>query len=506
MDRESAANAGSVVSVANIQSCEVGMTLKDVWVKGLGKKRGAPYLFLDGAQAVRAGFAPGERFDVQVDGERVTLTKCPDGARTVSFRKRGDKQWPVIDINSKELLAGFEGMDAVRVVVGRGCVYLLPLASEAKKVERLGRIRSKIANGQPLVMGSLSHGGGVLSHAIHQGLLDGGLDASLAFANEIREDLLDHASEHNDAWGQETAALAMPMQELAQDEWLLSRLPKLDILEMGLPCSGASKAGIAKRSLEKMEDHPEVGHLVHAALVILNKVQPAVVLLENVPDYSGTASAQILRHQMRDMGYDTHEAVLEGRDFGALENRVRWCMVAVTRGVSFSFDRLAPAVKVVRLLGDVIDRDIGPEHPSWSRFDHLKVKRERDEAKGSGFKMQFVDASSSSVPTLRKGYHKGGSTDPLLRHPNDPDLYRLLTHVEHALVKGVPPHLIEGLSKTIAHQLLGQGIVYEPFRAVGERIAQSLARFADGSALLEVERDDQDEASEVQSRRQRYVG
>lgn len=459
------------------------MAIKDVWVKGIGKKRGAPYLTLDAAQAVRAGFAPGERFDVEVDGQRVRITKSADGARTVSVRRRGDKELPVIDINSKELLAGFEGMDAVRVVVGPECVYLLPLASEAKKVERLQRIRGKLERGEALTMGSISHGGGVLSHAIHQGMIDAGLDATLEFANEIREDLLAHAREHNDAWSESTAALSLPMQEMAQDEWLLSTLPKLDILEMGLPCSGASKAGVAKRGLSKMEDHPEVGHLVHSALVILNKVQPVVVLLENVVDYSHSASAQILRQQMRDMGYDTHEAVLEGRDFGALENRIRWCMVAVTRGVDFSFESLAPSVRVVKVLGDVLDRSIGPDHASWGAFQHLKDKRERDEAKGSSFRMQFIDEDSTSVPTLRKGYHKAGSTDPLLRHPTDPERFRLLTEVEHALVKGVPPHLIEGLSKTIAHQLLGQGIVYEPFRAVGERIALELIRFAEQSGI-----------------------
>lgn len=205
---------------------------------------------------------------------------------------------------------------------------------------------------------------------------------------------------------------------------------------------------------------------------------------------------------MRDMGYDTHEAVLEGRDFGSLENRVRWCMVAVTRGVDFNFERLAPRLNVVKVLGDVIDRTIAEDDPSWSRFEHLKAKRERDEAKGSSFKMQFVDETSTSVPTLRKGYHKGGSTDPLLRHPSDPEKYRLLTEVEHALIKGVPVHLIEGLSKTIAHQLLGQGIVYEPFRKVGERIAQHLLSYASGEQIDESE----GSSSEVQSRRQRFVG
>jgi DNA (cytosine-5)-methyltransferase 1 len=260
-----------------------------------------------------------------------------------------------------------------------------------------------------------------------------------------------------------------------------------------------------------MEDHPEVGHLVFAALVILNKTQPAIVLLENVPTYASTASAQILRQQLRDMGYTTHEAVLEGKDFGCLENRVRWCLVAATRGVQFDFDALAPTVRIVRRLGEVLDPEIAPDDPRWSQMRGLKDKRIRDEARGNGFKMQVVTADAAQVGTLRKGYHKGGSTDPVLRHPDNPELLRRFTAAEHARIKGVPAHLVAGLSETTAHQLLGQGIVYEPFRAVGQRIGQRLMRAVavarerggDGDGQIGTEEDD---SSEVSLRRQRMTG
>lgn len=455
--------------------------MQDVWIKKIGERRGAPRLFLDVTQAIRAGFSPGESFEVAVDGQRVTLRKSPQGTHTVSKRvDKGGRELPVIDINSKELLAQFDGMDAIRVVVSPTGVHLLPLASEIKKRERLERLMHKMASGAPLTMGSLSHGGGILSHAIHTGLERAGIKASLAFANEIREDLIEHACQANDVWEDSpqgrTAAIVMPMQEAAQDDWLLSQLPKVEILEMGLPCSGASKAGVAKRGLGKMEDHPEVGHLVHSALVILHKVQPGILLLENVRDYATSASAQILRHQLRDMGYDLHEAILEGKDHGSLENRIRWCMVATTKGVDFDFEMLRPRVRIVQRVQDILDPSIGPDDARWRTFQGLKDKRERDEAKGSNFKMQVIHPEDTFVPTLRKGYHKAGSTDPLLVHPTDPNLLRLLTAAEHARAKGIPEHLTEGLSETIAHQLLGQGIVYLPFEDLGDHIGQELKR------------------------------
>ena len=80
------------------------------------------------------------------------------------------------------------------------------------------------------------------------------------------------------------------MQELAFDEWAMKHLPTVEILEAGLPCSGASVAGRAKRSLALAEEHPEVGHLVVSFLMVIARVKPAVVLLENVKQYLTTGS------------------------------------------------------------------------------------------------------------------------------------------------------------------------------------------------------------------------
>lgn len=258
----------------------------DVWVKGIGPHRGAPRVYMDGVQASRTGLSPGDSIQVYQEDygstKRVVIKRCQPGERgnyTVSG-KRGkgadpDRVTPVVDINRRDLLSIFEGMDSIRVIVTEEAIYLLPLASEVKRVERVERLKRKLADGQPLLMGSLSHGGGILSHAVHQGMEDAGVDARLAFANEIREDLISHAAEHNDAWDTNTMVVNLPMQEAAQDDELLAALPRIEVLELGLPCEGAGRAGRAKRGLSMMEDHPEVGHLVHAALSILNKVQPA---------------------------------------------------------------------------------------------------------------------------------------------------------------------------------------------------------------------------------------
>lgn len=445
------------------------------FIKKIGANKGKPRVWLEGVQAAIAGFDPGQRYDVEVRGKTLVLQVNPDGTRVVSAKRVGERVNPVIDLNSETLLAVFDGMAAVRVVAREGEIFILPLASELRKQERMQRLRQKLENGEAITMGSLSHGGGIMSHALHAGIERAGLKAELAFANEIREDLIEQAASHNDAWSKKTMPLVAPMQELAFDDRAMAHLPKVDILEAGLPCSGLSKAGKSKRGLRHEADHPEVGHLVVGALVIVSKANPAIVIVENVPSAAVSETASILRNQLRDMGYDIHERMLRGKDWNSLEQRDRWCMVAVTTGIDLDLDAMLPSDTVIRKLEDVLE-PIPPSDPRFRDYTYLKEKLVRDEAAGKGFAFKVVTPESTVVGTLNKTYHKGQSTGTYLASPEDPDKMRLLTATEHSRIKGVPPHLSEGLSNTIAHEMLGQAVLYEPFQDLGQHVGNSLLR------------------------------
>lgn len=443
-------------------------------IKRVGSNRGKPRIWLEGGEISRAGLKAGDSYSVTIAGGSVILRADPNGNRVISRKpKKSGEDLPIIDLNSSELLSLFEGMSAIRMVQFEGEIYLSPIPTELRKKDRLRRLRSKLENGEPLTMGSISHGGGVLSHAIHTGLEEAGVPTRLAWANEIRPELLEHASKHNSTWTDGTVMIAAPMQEFAFDQRAMSHIKPTDIVEAGLPCSGASVAGRAKRGTSMPEEHPEVGHLVVAGLMIMARANPAIFLLENVIPYSSSASASILRNQLRDLGYSTHETILRGADTNALEHRERWCLVAVTEGLDFSWDMLQFPDKEVVRLSEALD-DLPLDQQSWSEMRGLKAKEERDKAAGKGFMMQIYDADATKVNAITKGYAKIRSTDPKHRHPEDPNLLRQFTPTEHARIKQVPPELIEGLSATVAHELLGQGINYEPFRAAGRAIADCI--------------------------------
>jgi DNA (cytosine-5)-methyltransferase 1 len=457
---------------------ELPMSLLSYIVRRIGLNKGRPRVYLDCSSMTGAGFVPGQNYSRTVDAasKRVVLTVTSGGQYQVCKKEKAGRSMPVIDINSTDALSPFDGMEAVRIVFEAGRILIMPLASEMNRRSRLQRLRESLGKGE-LKTAGVSFGGGVLDHAAHAGLNAAGLHGRLSVANEIDEDLLNHASGHNDIWRTETVGLAAPMQEVVQDAALMSHLKPVDLLSMGIPCSGASRAGVSKRKLAIMEDHPEVGHLVASAIMIINRIQPAILVVENVPEYEASASAQILRQHMRDSGYEVQEKVLRARDFGCLENRNRWFMVCSTRGLNVNLDSLEPKVVPVRKLGDYLE-SIDPLAPDWRTFDYLKTKEVRDAAKGNSFAMQLVSPDSLSVPTLRKGYHKGGSTDPLLVHPTDQQMLRQLTVKEHARIKEVPEHLVEDLSKTDGHILLGQGIAYAPVRELFKRIGECLVAWA----------------------------
>lgn len=308
-----------------------------------------------------------------------------------------------------------------------------------------------------------------MAHAVHAGAKDAGIELESAVVNEIDSDLMAVSRRNNRIWGPSTRGLNMPMQELVQDTWILERLPRVEILEGGIPCSGSSRAGTTKRKLPVPEAHPEVGHLIAPTIMMVREMQPAIFFIENVVGMKTAGGAFILRNMLRDMGYNCAEVTLDSHDFGCLEARERWFLVAVTNGLDIDLSGLAPDSVSRPTIADITD-DVADDDERWRTFGYLKTKAERDQAEGKGFKMQVFEATDTKISTLRKFYHKGGSTDPLLRHPRQEGLLRLLTGDEHARCKQVPPELVQGCTDVEKHQILGQSVAYEVVRALMKRV------------------------------------
>jgi DNA (cytosine-5)-methyltransferase 1 len=132
-----------------------------------------------------------------------------------------------------------------------------------------------------------------------------------------------------------------------------------------------------------------------------------------------------------------------------------------------------PVLEKERSLGEVL-LDIDPEDGIWKDIGYLVDKQERDRAAKKGFNLNYVDPSSERVGTIGAGYAKNRSTEPRIAHPTKANWSRLLTPEEHAAVKTIPPELVEGLTLTLAHKILGNSCIWTAFRSVGQLVGQSV--------------------------------
>lgn len=451
-------------------------------VKHIGQHRGNARLWFETAALNEVGLTRGTKYRANYDPVAKTLTIMadPQGERVVSGKEKGGKTIPIIDINSNDALGALGDQPAVKVVFLKDtapkAMVISLLSSAEMKHARASRLTKGLAS--VLTAAALCFGGGLMDNAAHAGLLDAGVRSELRTVVEIDADLLAHAQQHNPVVLPKTRLINAPMQEVVQDNDLMDSLEPVDLLVTGIPCSGASISGKSKLGLESAEDHPEVGHLVVPYIMLLQRFQPAVAVIECVEPYSKTVSAKLLRQMLRDMGYATHEVVLNAMDFGSIENRTRWFFVAATEGLHIDLSNLQPRIVQRPLLREYLDKKV--DDAVWSEMPGLKAKEIRDKAEGKGFAMQIVTPTTTKIGVIGKDYQKNRSTEPKVQHPRDPNKLRLLSPAEHARIKGFPVEIVDGLGLTAAHQLLGQGVDARPVRALFKRIGENLLAWKGG--------------------------
>lgn len=447
----------------------------------ISESKGTKRIWIEGKKLVSSNFNAGDNIEVFIDEESrsVTIHTSDIGRRVVSSRKRKGDVLPIIDICNNSISKVFDAVRKIKAVFCSNKIIITIHPDEIAKEERLDRLGKKLANGEPLSCGSIAHGGGVMDHAIHAGLAKSNVTSFLGFAVEIEQTYLECSLNNNSVWADDSLAVEAPMQDVN-----VADLPQVDIIFAGLPCTGASKAGKAKNKLIFAEDHIGAGALFLAFINILRAANPAIAVLENVPQYASTASMSVIRAALTAMGYDLHEIVLNGNEYGALENRDRFVMVAVTKGMECDLQEIIPVRQKESCLAEILEPVAGDD-PMWKEYEYLKAKELRDKAKGNDFSMQVLDPSANSCGTVGRGYARVRSTEPKIAHPTNPDLMRQITVKEHAAVKAIPAELVEGVSATVAHEILGQSVIYPVFKAVGIYLGKVIKRWAE--AVKEVQ-------------------
>lgn len=445
----------------------------------IGESKSVPRIWLEGESLCLAGLKIKSRYFVKsTAANRIELHEAANdyAGKTfnVSSRDRHGVRRPLMEIRSNLLRELFQHCQKVRVAIRQGVIVITTLQKEINIIERCKRVMEKLRDRKPLELCSLFHAAGVMDSAFHKGLAQGGVDSFIKVAVEMSKVYLSASLRNNpELWRDESIVVQSDIRDVNYN----NKTPACDVLIAGIPCNAASRAGKPKNGITFAEQHPDAGSLFFDFIKGVEAHNPAIVVAENVPDFQKTAGMAVIRSVLSSLGYNLFEAVLDGNDFGALEKRKRMVLVAVCKGLSchFDFDDLQPVKSKEAALNDVLDV-FSPDSVRWSDFKHLKEKWISDKEQGKGFAPQYLTGAEGHCGTIGKGYFKGRSTEPFIKHPTDPELMRLLTQYEHARIKAAPASLCANESETVAHEIYGQGVVYTKFVAIGAGIAQLLNR------------------------------
>lgn len=455
----------------------------------IGEHRQNRRIWIEGKRLASCGFDRGQAYAVILDvsNRRLVLEASDDGDRVVSGRKDGatSQTIPIIDICNADVTEHIqEAMGnprRVRVTFEQRRLTISLQEIEANERRREATLRT-CARQRRITEGVVCAGGGISAWALAEGLKDRGYAASCEWLLDLEGRYLESAIRNLPIVTPETRIFEATVEEIEP-----TLLPPVDILSASLPCTGFSLSGISKKHLTFPEADVS-GTAFIGLLGIIRAVNPSVIVHENVPRFADSVTCHLMTRYLRMLGYDVYERIL-GREMGAFEKRDRHIMVAVSKGVgrSFSLDRIQPSQTAPKRLGEVLE-DIPSNSPQWKTFSYLGAKEERDVATGKGFRRQILNDDAARCGTIGRGYHKARSTEPFVAHPTDSSRSRLLTPAEHAAVKGIPSRAVEGLSDTIAHQILGQSVLFPVFRSVGRHLGgwldqlsprvQSLSLFA----------------------------
>jgi len=436
----------------------------------VGDNNGTRRIWMEGFHLRHGGIEPDTILHIRQQAGSSVFQLHPkpgsDSLGTVRVSRRTLKDGrikPLIEIKDPTILDALPGQMKLRIGVFKGKITIRAHVDEERIKAREKDFLETLMKGEPLKLGSLFHGGGMLDHALHAGLDAVGIHSYTKLAVEWDSRYIGSSYANNPHFFREDSIL---INGPIQDSVLPTDLG-LHVLTGGVPCVGASKSGISKNGLTHPEEHDKAGSMFYYFLRYIESMNPSVIVLENVVEYASSASMAIIRSVLDQWGYMMRETVLNGNTLGDFENRDRLAMIATSKGLSEMnlFQEIRAVAKKPATLADIVE-DIDPEDPIWKDYDYLRTKAVRDKADGKGFAMQELDLTADKVGTIGRGYAKVRSTEPRIIHPSKENYTRLLTLTEHCRVKGAPERIIAGNSNTVGHEILGQGINVSAFTAV----------------------------------------
>ncbi|MDD3465593.1 MAG: DNA cytosine methyltransferase [Campylobacterales bacterium] len=239
----------------------------------------------------------------------------------------------------------------------------------------------------------------------------------------------------------------------------------IDVALVGIPCNKFSpgnlsmqqalkdKSSESKHIVERYEAEALTFHVLNA-IVAMN---PKMVVVEEVEEYSRTSAAMMLRTILMQYGYSLNETVSEGKH----TKRKRWCLVASGTN-KISLDNLSAddGKTIANLL------EVPIEHRVWKTAEE-NIRVSGMLRKGLGIRDCIPSDIKCNAFTTNGTRH----TEPILKHPAK-ELYSEFSTEEIKNIHGLNGFVLSGV-KTVDREILGQGVT-DMFATIADRVKQEL--------------------------------
>jgi DNA (cytosine-5)-methyltransferase 1 len=417
-------------------------------VLSIGENKGTPRIWIEGKFLQTAGFETGRKVKTTYGDNEIIITLDEVGDHTVSSGRKAGR-YPILDYQNRDIRAVLKNSKKVEVNTACGRIVITPAYTELKRACRK-------SDG---TLGSVFSGGGLLDEAARQ------VGYRSSFAVEISPD-------YADIWqGNHSGHMLCG----CVGQLNLRKLPQVDLLAMGIPCEPFSQKrrqqGNLKREGTSPADH-ELADMSFWSLLVVDQCNPSTVVIENVPAYVESEIGLVTMSVLRRMGYNVEHRIISGLEYGALTTRKRAVIVAKDGMINW------PDVKPVHhTLHDVLLPSDDPDCEWFHRSDPDKKwlfeHWARQSLKGNGFASQQLTPETVSVQTISKRYFAGQGDAPIVRdtRPGREGWFRWLTLGEVKTIMGLPASYDLGLAKTLAGEVLGQGVLVNVFRQIIEAVA-----------------------------------
>lgn len=422
------------------------------------------------------GYTAGTKLSLECSKNCVLIEKSSSGSKSVIDTSRG----ALIELRSKDIARSFHRISKVVVTVTGELIEITPCPRELRQAQRIESLYQAVCLGKGVKYGSLFAGIGLLSLNVLNvlnGMADAGLKAVLQLANDSDPLALSCSMEGNPIW--DNASPDVIASNLDVRELALTDLPRVDILEISWPCNNTSKLCPAD-----MRDlmHPIVGGLFIWIIVVIKRMNPSVILIENSKPFLKSETFSIFKRELAG-DYLFEETTVRGDLYGDFEPRERSCVIARDKSLPESYIAdLHPPVNVShRKLSDILE-PITPDDKRWRKMEHVK-KKIND--KRLNFRNTVYTPDDTRIGSLMATYASTKVGAPFLIHPSESEYQRHFTYVEHGRIRRAPDSLMTVMDKvanglhslvrktgsiSAIHRMYGNSVSPLPWHAAGKSI------------------------------------